>query len=83
MPPAIPIIASEADRRNVEVALTEKGREAAEEVSMNLIQPGIMSQFVDDGVRGLNSGGIGNVPFLNCGSGRSPARFGMRPDRYG
>ena len=26
---------------------------------------------------------ISFVPFLNCGSGRSPARFGMLPDRYG
>lgn len=29
------------------------------EVLMDLIQPGIMSQIVDDGVLGLNNGGVG------------------------
>lgn len=31
------------------------------EVSMDLIQPGIMSRIVDDGVLGLNSGGTGDL----------------------
>lgn len=31
------------------------------EVSMDLIQPGLMSQIVDDGVLGLGSGGTGNL----------------------
>ena len=34
------------------------------EVSMDLIQPGIMSQIVDDGVLGLNSGGVGNLDLI-------------------
>lgn len=34
------------------------------EVSMDLIQPGIMSQIVDDGVLGLNSGGVGNLELI-------------------
>ena len=34
------------------------------EVSMDLIQPGIMSQIVDDGVLGLNSGGAGNMNLI-------------------
>ena len=31
------------------------------EVSMDLVQPGIMRQIVDDGVLGLNSGGAGDL----------------------
>lgn len=34
------------------------------EVSMDLIQPGIMSRIVDDGVLGLNSGGTGNLHLI-------------------
>ncbi len=34
------------------------------EVSMDLIQPGIMSQIVDDGVLGLNTGGTGNLDLI-------------------
>ena len=31
------------------------------EVLMDLIQPGIMSRIVDEGVLGLSSGGAGNL----------------------
>lgn len=34
------------------------------EVSVDLIQPGIMSQIVDDGVLGLNNGGVGNLKLI-------------------
>lgn len=34
------------------------------EVLMDLIQPGIMSQIVDDGVLGLNNGGVGNLNLI-------------------
>ncbi len=34
------------------------------EVSMDLIQPGIMSRIVDDGVLGLNNGGVGNLNLI-------------------
>lgn len=34
------------------------------EVSMDLIQPGIMSRIVDDGVLGLHSGGAGNLDLI-------------------
>lgn len=34
------------------------------EVSMDLIQPGIMSSIVDDGVLGLNNGGIGDMGLI-------------------
>lgn len=34
------------------------------EVFMDLIQPGIMSQIVDDGVLGLNNGGVGNLSLI-------------------
>ena len=34
------------------------------EVGMDLIQPGIMSQIVDDGVLGLNSGGTGDLGLI-------------------
>lgn len=34
------------------------------EVSMDLIQPGIMSRIVDDGVLGLNSGGAGDLGLI-------------------
>lgn len=34
------------------------------EVLMDLIQPGIMSQIVDDGVLGLNNGGAGNLQII-------------------
>lgn len=34
------------------------------EVLMDLIQPGIMSRIVDDGVLGLNNGGIGNLNLI-------------------
>lgn len=34
------------------------------EVSMDLIQPGIMSQIVDDGVLGLNNGGVGDLNII-------------------
>lgn len=34
------------------------------EVSMDLIQPGIMSRIVDDGVLGLSAGGTGNLPLI-------------------
>lgn len=35
------------------------------EVSMDLIQPSIMSQIVDDGVLGLNNNGIGDLNLSN------------------
>lgn len=31
------------------------------EVAMDLVQPGIMSQIVDDGVLGVHNGGVGNL----------------------
>lgn len=34
------------------------------EVSMDLVQPGIMRKIVDDGVLGLNSGGVGNLGLI-------------------
>ncbi|MDO5398794.1 MAG: ABC transporter ATP-binding protein [bacterium] len=34
------------------------------EVLMDLIQPGIMSRIVDDGVLGLNSGGVGSLNII-------------------
>ena len=34
------------------------------EVSMDLIQPSIMSQIVDDGVLGLNNNGIGDLNLI-------------------
>ncbi len=34
------------------------------EVLMDLIQPGIMSQIVDDGVLGLNNGSVGNLSLI-------------------
>ena len=34
------------------------------EVSMDLVQPGIMRQIVDDGVLGLNSGGAGDLNLI-------------------
>ena len=34
------------------------------EVSMDLIQPGIMSRIVDEGVLGLNNGGIGDLGLI-------------------
>lgn len=34
------------------------------EVSMDLIQPGIMSRIVDDGVLGLQSGGVGDLGLI-------------------
>lgn len=34
------------------------------EVAMDLVQPGIMSQIVDDGVLGLNNGGTGNLRLI-------------------
>lgn len=34
------------------------------EVLMDLIQPGIMSQIVDDGVLGLHNGGVGNLALI-------------------
>lgn len=34
------------------------------EVMMDLIQPGIMSQIVDDGVLGLNNDGVGNLSLI-------------------
>lgn len=34
------------------------------EVLMDLIQPGIMSRIVDDGVLGLHNGGVGNLDFI-------------------
>lgn len=34
------------------------------EVTMDLIQPGIMSKIVDDGVLGLSSGGVGNLNLI-------------------
>lgn len=34
------------------------------EVSMDLIQPGIMSHIVDDGVLGLHNGGAGSLPLI-------------------
>lgn len=33
-------------------------------VSMDLIQPGIMSKIVDEGVLGLNNGGVGNLHLI-------------------
>lgn len=35
------------------------------EVWMDLIQPGIMSKIVDDGVLGVNNGGVPNLAFRN------------------
>lgn len=34
------------------------------EVSMDLIQPGIMSRIVDDGVLGINNGGVGSLGLI-------------------
>lgn len=34
------------------------------EVTMDLIQPGIMSRIVDEGVLGINNGGIGNLNLI-------------------
>ena len=34
------------------------------EVSMDLAQPGIMSQIVDDGVLGLNSSGVSDLTLI-------------------
>ena len=34
------------------------------EVSMDLIQPSIMSQIVDDGVLGLNNNGVGDLKLI-------------------
>ena len=34
------------------------------EVLMDLIQPGIMSRIVDDGVLGLNNGGVGDLTLI-------------------
>lgn len=34
------------------------------EVSMNLIQPELMSHIIDDGVLGINSGGVGNLDII-------------------
>ena len=34
------------------------------EVLMYLIQPGIMSRIVDDGVLGLNNGGVGDLALI-------------------
>ncbi len=34
------------------------------EVAMDLIQPGIMSQIVDDGVLGLSTGGVGDLDLI-------------------
>lgn len=34
------------------------------EVLMDLIQPGLMSRIVDDGVLGLNNGGVGNLNLI-------------------
>ena len=34
------------------------------EVSMDLVQPGIMSRIVDDGVLGLNRGGVGDMGLI-------------------
>ncbi len=34
------------------------------EVLMDLIQPGLMSQIVDDGVLGLNNNGVGNIHLI-------------------
>ena len=34
------------------------------EVMMDLIQPGLMSQIVDDGVLGISTGGIGNLKII-------------------
>lgn len=31
---------------------------------MDLIQPGIMRRIVDDGVLGLNNGGVGNLHLI-------------------
>ncbi|MGM9618461.1 MAG: ABC transporter ATP-binding protein [Oscillospiraceae bacterium] len=40
------------------------------EVLMDLIQPGIMSRIVDEGVLGLNSGGVGNLHVIWTLGGR-------------
>lgn len=34
------------------------------EVSMDLIQPELMSHIIDDGVLGINSGGVGNIDII-------------------
>ena len=34
------------------------------EVSMDLVQPGIMSRIVDDGVLGLNNNGLGDLGLI-------------------
>lgn len=34
------------------------------EVSMDLIQPELMSHIIDDGVLGINSGGVGNLDII-------------------
>lgn len=34
------------------------------EVSMDLLQPGLMSRIVDDGVLGVQSGGVGDVQLI-------------------
>ena len=34
------------------------------EVSMDLTQPGIMSRIVDEGVLGLENGGVGNMALI-------------------
>ena len=34
------------------------------EVMMDLIQPGLMSEIVDDGVLGVNNGGVGNAHLI-------------------
>ncbi|MGN0801954.1 MAG: hypothetical protein ACI4MF_05075, partial [Candidatus Faecivicinus sp.] len=34
------------------------------EVMMDLLQPNIMSQIVDDGVLGINNGGVGNMALI-------------------
>ena len=36
------------------------------EVSMDLIQPELMSHIIDDGVLGINSGGVGNLDIILC-----------------
>lgn len=35
------------------------------EVSMDLLQPELMSRIIDDGVLGLNNGGVGNLNYSN------------------
>ena len=52
------------------------------EVSMDLIQPELMSHIIDDGVLGINSGGVGNLDII-LGTGIrmvlfSSSRWGMR-----